>query len=148
MFPNQFNVYLHDTPADSLFARATRSVSQGCVRVEQPDKLAQYVLGDQPEWTAERIDGAMHAGEEKTVKLRTALPVYLGYWTARISADGILQFRDDLYGVDSRQTTLLTGVIEKMKTRASAAATAFDTMGQSSPAAGRSPLASTASRRR
>ena len=69
MFPNQFNVYLHDTPADSLFARATRSFSHGCVRLEQPDKLAQYVLGDQPSWTPERIDQAMHGGQETTVKL-------------------------------------------------------------------------------
>ena len=104
MFPNQFNVYLHDTPADSLFARATRSFSHGCVRLEQPDKLAQYVLADQPSWTPERIDEAMHGGQETTVKLTQPLPVYLGYWTARVSADGILQFRDDLYGIDARQT--------------------------------------------
>ena len=64
MFPNQFNVYLHDTPADSLFARASRSFSHGCVRLEQPMALAEYVLRDQPEWTRERIDEAMHAGEE------------------------------------------------------------------------------------
>src|ERR1700741_4180407 len=93
MFPNQFNVYLHDTPADSLFARAVRSFSHGCVRLEQPEQLAQYVLADQPEWTPERIREAMHSGQEKTVKLNGPLPVYLGYWTARISADGILQFR-------------------------------------------------------
>ena len=61
MFPNQFNVYLHDTPADSLFARASRSFSHGCVRLEQPEKLAEYVLRDQPEWTADRIIDAMHA---------------------------------------------------------------------------------------
>ena len=61
MFPNQFNVYLHDTPADSLFARASRSLSHGCVRLEQPEKLAEYVLRDQPEWTPERIAEAMHA---------------------------------------------------------------------------------------
>ncbi len=61
MFPNQFNVYLHDTPADSLFSRASRSFSHGCVRVEQPEKLAEYVLRDQPDWTPERITEAMHA---------------------------------------------------------------------------------------
>jgi murein L,D-transpeptidase YcbB/YkuD len=148
MFPNSFNVYLHDTPADSLFARATRSFSHGCVRVEQPDKLAQYVLGDQRDWTPERIDRAMHAGEEKSVKLRAPLPVYLGYWTARVSADGILQFRDDLYGVDGRQMTLLASAIDRLKTRAGEAATAFGTAAQSSRGADRNPPVSTASRRR
>jgi murein L,D-transpeptidase YcbB/YkuD len=121
MFPNQFNVYLHDTPSDSLFARAVRSFSHGCVRLEQPEQLAQYVLADQPDWTAERIREAMHSGQEKTVKLNGALPVYLGYWTARVSADGILQFRDDLYGVDARQLSLLGAALDKLKSRAAAA---------------------------
>jgi L,D-transpeptidase YcbB len=107
MFPNQFNVYLHDTPADSLFARATRSFSHGCVRVEQPEALAEYVLRDQPEWTRERIESAMHGTEQTTVKLKTPLPVYLGYWTARVTPDGIVQFRKDIYGIDQRQMALL-----------------------------------------
>ena len=124
MFPNQFNVYLHDTPADSLFARATRSFSHGCVRLEQPDKLAQYVLADQPSWTVDRIDQAMHAGQETTVKLSAPLPVYLGYWTARVSADGILQFRTDLYGIDGRQSALLSATLDKLKARAAAAGAA------------------------
>jgi murein L,D-transpeptidase YcbB/YkuD len=147
MFPNSFNVYLHDTPADSLFARATRSFSHGCVRVEKPTELARYVLADQPEWTSERIDQAMHAGVEKHVKLSKPLPVYLGYWTARISADGILQFRDDLYGIDGRQMTLLTGVLDGLKTRAADAARAFDKAAGSSPAADRNRPASKATRR-
>ena len=121
MFPNQYNVYLHDTPADSLFARAARSFSHGCVRLEQPEQLAQYVLADQPDWTPERIREAMHSGQEKTVKLTGALPVYLGYWTARISADGILQFRGDLYGVDARQLSMLGSALDKLKMRAAAA---------------------------
>jgi L,D-transpeptidase YcbB len=133
MFPNQFNVYLHDTPADSLFARATRSFSHGCVRLEQPEQLAQYVLADQPQWTTERIREAMHSGQEKTVKLAAPLPVYLGYWTARVSADGILQFRDDLYGVDSRQTTLLAGEMAKLKTRAAAAGAAAEAQAAAPP---------------
>jgi murein L,D-transpeptidase YcbB/YkuD len=148
MFPNQYNVYLHDTPADSLFARATRSFSHGCVRVEQPEKLAQYVLGDKPEWTPERISEAMHAGTERTVKLARPIPVYLGYWTARVSADGILQFRDDLYGIDARQTTLLTRTIEQLKLRAAAAATTSGRGNQSSPGADRNRPASTATRPR
>jgi murein L,D-transpeptidase YcbB/YkuD len=82
------------------------------------------------------------------VKLSRPIPVYLGYWTARVSADGILQLRDDLYGIDARQMTLLTSVVEKLKLRAAAAATAFDTATQSSPAAGRNPPASTAIRPR
>ncbi len=148
MFPNSFNVYLHDTPADSLFARTTRSFSHGCVRVEEAEKLAQYVLGDQPEWTSEKIDAAMHANEERTVKLRAPIPVYLGYWTARVSADGILQFRGDLYGIDGRQMTLLAGVLNKLKMRADQAATAYDTAVRSSQAADRNRRASKASRRR
>jgi len=122
MFPNQFNVYLHDTPADSLFARAARSFSHGCVRLEQPEALAAYVLRDQPEWTPERIQEAMHGGQETSVKLKGPLPVYLGYWTARTSADGILQFRDDLYGIDARQTRMLESTVGKLKASAAAAA--------------------------
>ena len=148
VFPNSYNVYLHDTPADSLFARATRSFSHGCVRVEQPEALARYVLGDQPDWTPERISEAMHAGTEKTVKLSRPLPVYLGYWTARVSADGIVQFRDDIYAIDARLTTLLTRTIEELKARAAAAAMTFDRGSQSSPAADRNLLASTATRPR
>jgi murein L,D-transpeptidase YcbB/YkuD len=125
MFPNQFNVYLHDTPTESLFERASRSFSHGCVRLEQPEALAKYVLADQPEWTPERINEAMHGAQEKTVKLTRPLPVYLGYWTARISADGILQFRDDLYGIDGRQLTLLGAALDKLKSRAALAKSGY-----------------------
>jgi L,D-transpeptidase YcbB len=124
MFPNQYNVYLHDTPSDSLFARASRSLSHGCVRLEQPQALAEYVLRDQSDWTRERIEQAMHAEEERTVKLRTPLPVYLGYWTARVSADGVMQFRRDVYGIDRRQTALLADRLSRLRKSAAAAAMA------------------------
>lgn len=123
MFPNQYNVYFHDTPADSLFARATRSFSHGCVRLENPEALAEYVLADQPAWTADRIQEAMNADEERTVKLKDPLPVYLGYWTARVAPDGVMQFRNDVYGVDARQTSILLNRLAKLKRRANAAAT-------------------------
>ena len=129
MFPNQYNVYLHDTPADSLFARATRSYSHGCVRLEQPVALAQYVLRDQPQWTAERIGQAMHAGEETHVKLKAPIPVYLGYWTARVRPDGTVQFRNDVYGTDRRQMVMLADRIERLR-RSSEAAAVATTVGQ------------------
>ena len=127
MFPNQFNVYLHDTPADSLFARATRSYSHGCVRLEQPVELAKYVLRDQPEWNSERIEEAMHAGTEKHVKLKESIPVYLGYWTARVRPDGMVQFRNDVYGTDGRQMALLTDRLQRLR-KSSEAATAATSM--------------------
>jgi murein L,D-transpeptidase YcbB/YkuD len=107
MFPNEFNVYLHDTPADSLFARATRSFSHGCVRVEQPQALAEYLLKDRAEWTRETIAAAMHAGEERTVKLREPVPVYIGYWTVDVTPDGKATFLPDVYGLDARQAAVL-----------------------------------------
>ena len=64
-----------------------------------------------------------YGGQEKIVKLRAPLPVYLGYWTARISADGILQFRDDLYGIDAHQAALLAATVNRLKTHADLAAT-------------------------
>ncbi|MFL6279230.1 MAG: murein L,D-transpeptidase, partial [Vicinamibacterales bacterium] len=121
MFPNQFNVYLHDTPSDSLFARASRSLSHGCVRLEQPEKLAEYVLRDQPDWTPDRIREAMHAGEERVVKLKRAIPVYLGYWTARVTPDHQVQFRKDVYGIDANQSAKLAERLKRMKTSALAA---------------------------
>ena len=127
MFPNQFNVYLHDTPADSLFERATRSFSHGCVRLQDPVALAQYVLRDQPEWNREKIEAAMHAGEEKTVKLKEKLPVYLGYWTARVRPDNAVQFRQDVYEVDGRQTRLVADRLERLRKSGEAAVAATTT---------------------
>jgi murein L,D-transpeptidase YcbB/YkuD len=124
MFPNQHNVYLHDTPTDSLFERASRSFSHGCVRVEQPMALAEYLLRDQPEWTRERIEQGMHGLEERTVKLKTPIPVYLGYWTARVSADGVLQFRKDVYGIDRQQSALLGERLQRLRKTAAKAAMA------------------------
>ena len=126
MFPNQFNVYLHDTPTDSLFARASRSFSHGCVRLENPLALAEYVLRDQQGWTREKIEEAMHAEEERTVKLKKAIPVYLGYWTARVSSDGVMQFRKDVYGIDSRLAALLADRLSRLRKSAAAAASAMN----------------------
>jgi murein L,D-transpeptidase YcbB/YkuD len=102
LFPNHYNVYLHDTPAQSLFNRIERDFSHGCVRVERPMDLAKYVLRDERSWTEEKIDQAMHAGSERSVALKQPLAVYLVYFTAW-EANGSVRFADDVYGYDRGQ---------------------------------------------
>jgi murein L,D-transpeptidase YcbB/YkuD len=104
MFPNRYNVYLHDTPADDLFGRIGRAFSHGCVRVEEPETLAQYVLRDQSEWTAEAIHAAMRAGEERHVKLAQPIPVHIVYFTTWVDANGGLHFQPDVYGYDAKHS--------------------------------------------
>ena len=101
LFPNHFSIYLHDTPSDRLFFRETRTLSHGCIRVEDPMALAQYVLKDKPEWTAPRITTAMNSGREQGVKLTNTLPVHIGYWTAWVQPDGTVLFTDDPYDIDA-----------------------------------------------
>jgi murein L,D-transpeptidase YcbB/YkuD len=108
IFPNRYNVYLHDTPSDNLFDRLTRTLSHGCIRVERPADLAAYLLEDQPEWTAQRIEEAMHAEKEKRVQLKSPMPIHLVYWTSWADADGKVQFREDVYGYDQQQLDLLS----------------------------------------
>ena len=103
LFPNEFEVYLHDTPADTLFARPGRAFSHGCVRIEEPEALAKYVLTGHSEWDDERILEAMHSGVEKHVKLRETIPVHIVYFTAWVDEKGGLHFQQDVYGYDSRQ---------------------------------------------
>jgi murein L,D-transpeptidase YcbB/YkuD len=103
VFPNNFDVYLHDTPADALFAHTDRDYSHGCVRVEKPFDLARWVLRHQPEWTAERIQSAMGSGQEKHVALSHGIPVYIVYATVWAHDDGTVQFGVDVYGHDARQ---------------------------------------------
>ncbi|NCI47827.1 L,D-transpeptidase family protein [Sediminibacterium soli] len=100
LFPNSFNIYFHDTPAKSLFEKDNRAFSHGCIRLGDPVWMANYLLQDSPEWTPEKIDEAMHAGVEKTVKLKNAVPVIITYYTAWIDENNQLQFRDDIYGND------------------------------------------------
>jgi murein L,D-transpeptidase YcbB/YkuD len=107
IFPNHFDVYLHDTPNDRLFFKPHRALSHGCIRVENPVALAQYVLSDRPEWTAEKIDTAMHANQEQAVTLKHRLPVHIGYWTAWVEPDGkTVTYTDDPYGFDAKQGAL------------------------------------------
>ncbi len=102
MFPNRFNVYLHDTPARELFARVQRDFSSGCIRVEKPIELTQYLLADRPEWTRQTIEAAMNRGSERTVTLNRPIAVHILYWTAWAEEDGTVHFRRDIYNRDER----------------------------------------------
>jgi murein L,D-transpeptidase YcbB/YkuD len=105
LFPNPYDVYLHDTPADALFARPGRAFSHGCVRVEQPEALAKWVLTDAPEWTDEKIREAMQAGDEQHVKLKQEIPVHIVYFTAWADDAGSVRLVPDVYGYDAIQTS-------------------------------------------
>jgi murein L,D-transpeptidase YcbB/YkuD len=101
IFPNDDNVYLHDTPAQQLFSRSRRDFSHGCVRVEDPLTLATWLLRDQPEWTRERIEQAMGTAKTRQVNLSWPVPVILYYVTAAVTPDdALVHFADDLYGHD------------------------------------------------
>jgi murein L,D-transpeptidase YcbB/YkuD len=100
MMPNPNNVYLHDTPEQSLFSRNRRAFSHGCVRVADPAALARFVLADQPEWTAERISAAMSGSEPLRVDLKEPVRVYFVYGTAIAREGGEVLFFDDVYGLD------------------------------------------------
>lgn len=101
LFPNSFNIYFHDTPAKSLFEKDNRAASHGCIRLSDPVKMANYLLQEAPEWTPEKISEAMHAGKEKTVKLKQSVPVIITYYTAWVDENRKMNFREDIYGNDS-----------------------------------------------
>jgi murein L,D-transpeptidase YcbB/YkuD len=102
IFPNSENVYMHGTPAQSLFARARRDFSHGCIRLEDPARLALWVLRDSPEWTRERIDAAMQGTRPTQVNLKQKLTVFLFYDTAYVDSKGVVYFADDYYGHDAQ----------------------------------------------
>jgi murein L,D-transpeptidase YcbB/YkuD len=100
LFPNTHDIYLHDTPNKELFAKNERTISHGCIRVADAAKLAQYLLRDQPEWTAQKIKAAMNGGKEQTVTLKTKQPVNITYFTAWVDENGMMSFRPDVYNHD------------------------------------------------
>jgi L,D-transpeptidase YcbB len=100
LFPNSFNIYFHDTNAKSLFEKDKRAFSHGCIRLAEPEKMAQYLLRDQSEWTTEKIEEAMNSGHEQYVKLKNPVPVIITYYTAWVDDNGQLNFRDDIYSHD------------------------------------------------
>jgi murein L,D-transpeptidase YcbB/YkuD len=102
VLPNAHNIYLHDTPADSLFARRRRTLSHGCVRVEQPLELAVALMGGDPEENRKRLEAEIARGENRALRLPEPVPVHIVYWTSWVDSTGTLQFRADPYGVDEK----------------------------------------------
>ena len=99
MFPNEHAVYLHDTPSKGLFARAERTFSSGCVRVDKPFEFAEQLLGPDG-WDAGQIETERQTRALRTVLLSETIPVLLLYWTAEVDDDGIVQFYEDVYERD------------------------------------------------
>ncbi len=102
VFPNRYNVYLHDTPARALFGREQRTFSHGCIRVEDPVRLGSLVLQGQGRWTPDAITSAIAAGTTVTIPVSAPLPVLILYWTAATDLHGELHYYSDVYGRDAQ----------------------------------------------
>jgi len=110
IFPNSYNVYMHDTPSTELFEKSVRDFSHGCIRLERPADLAMWVLRDNPGWTPERVRAAMNGTMTQQVNLAHPIPVLILYGTVIVLEDGVVHFYDDIYGHDAAlEKALATG---------------------------------------
>jgi murein L,D-transpeptidase YcbB/YkuD len=101
IFPNNHSVYLHDTPSRHIFAREQRAFSHGCVRVDQPFRLAEAILKVQGDWSEAKLRGLVGKGE-RHLRLKDRLPVHLAYFTLAVDETGELKNFNDLYGHNAR----------------------------------------------
>ena len=101
IFPNAYNMYMHDTPAKTLFNEEKRAFSHGCIRVEEPFLLAKFLLEQENEWDEYKIKASMESEVEIYVNLIEKIPVYIVYFTAFVDDKGVLNFRKDVYGRDN-----------------------------------------------
>jgi murein L,D-transpeptidase YcbB/YkuD len=109
MFPNEYNVYLHSTPAAELFSRTRRDFSHGCIRVEKPAELAAWVLRNNSGWNVSRVKQSMERGNDNVaVTLNRQVPVFIVYATALAYENGEVHFYDDIYGHDATLAKTLT----------------------------------------
>lgn len=107
LFPNEYNIYLHDTNARNLFERSDRAFSHGCIRVERPLELARHLLHDDSSWNQEKIKKAMNANEEKWVTLNNPIRVFIVYITSWVDNSGFVNFRKDIYSHDKKMSESL-----------------------------------------
>jgi murein L,D-transpeptidase YcbB/YkuD len=102
IFPNNFSIYLHDTPSRSIFNESKRAFSHGCIRVENPMKLAQYILRNNQKWNSDNLQSSIESKKTISIQIKPSLPVYIVYFTAWIGNSGEVNFRNDLYNMDSQ----------------------------------------------
>lgn len=102
IFPNDFSIYLHDTPSRSIFNESKRAFSHGCIRVQNPMKLAQYILRSNSNWTQEKLQSGIENKKTINIQIKPTLPVYIVYFTAWVDNSGEINFRNDLYNMDSQ----------------------------------------------
>jgi len=107
LFPNSYDIYLHDTEAKYLFNAKTRAFSHGCIRLADAEKMANYVLRGDSEWSPGKINEAMNSKKEKFVKVKNSVPVFITYFTSWIDEKGKINFRDDVYGHDKKMAEKL-----------------------------------------
>jgi murein L,D-transpeptidase YcbB/YkuD len=107
LFPNPHLVYLHDTPSRSLFQRADRAASSGCIRVDRPLELAALLVEGTPNWSRERIEETIAGGRTQAITIARPVPIYLLYWTVGLGADGRIRFKKDVYDRDRAVLTTL-----------------------------------------
>jgi len=108
-FPNTFDIYLHDTPAKSLFSEQSRAFSHGCIRLSQAEKLADYIFRNDTTMTPDHIRELMDAHIEKKFPVHPSIPVFIVYFTAWVDEDGRINFRHDIYGHDARLSREIFG---------------------------------------
>lgn len=101
IFPNDYSVYMHDTPAQEFFSKSRRDFSHGCIRLGKPADLAVWVLRDNPGWNMDRVRAAMNGGATQQVNLAHRIPVLIVYGTVIVTEDGTVHFYDDIYGHDA-----------------------------------------------
>jgi L,D-transpeptidase YcbB len=109
VFPNEHDVYMHDTTEKNYYGQPYRAVSHGCVRVQNPDQLALVILRHDQNWTQERVASAFRGSGDNHVALEQKIPVYISYFTLRVNEDGSISTFRDIYGHDTRMVAALNG---------------------------------------
>jgi len=109
LFPNNFNIYLHDTPSKGLFNSSKRAFSHGCIRVEDPKKLLLYFLRKDKDWNEEKVDAVLQTDKEFGIQVKPTVPVYIVYFTSWVDSAGQLNFRNDIYNLDNQLSDEIFG---------------------------------------